>query len=65
MPGSGTVTLRVKATVQGETLYVQKTVYGAVWDDVDAREAIEHSLRMELVSAILEKWKPVVTVTRT
>lgn len=63
-PFQGMVILSCKATVGGEVLTSQMAVSAAVWDDPEARKAIEANLRHNLMTRILDVWKPVIKVRR-
>jgi hypothetical protein len=52
------------ATVAGHRLETRKVIPAAAYDDRLVREAVEKTLREELVRAILDKWTPVVKVRR-
>lgn len=58
------VTLRAKAKVGGEQLFVQMQVAETAWTaSPDLREMCQKQLRSALMDKILEKWSPVITVT--
>jgi hypothetical protein len=57
------VTLRAKAKVGDEQLYVEMKVNEAAWtESPDLRKICQKSLRDALMQKILEKWSPVITV---
>lgn len=56
------VELTVSATVGGEAIQCQQRVLAEVWNDPDARKAIEENMRFKLVMEILRKWTPVIKV---
>ena len=58
------VVLSCRAEVGGEKLEVRVACVEAAYNDPVAREHIEASLRDALMRKILEKWTPVIRVTR-
>ena len=58
------VDLTITAKVGTERLQVKQTVLQGVYDDPEARKAIEAELRYRLMVKILEKWTPVIKVNR-
>jgi len=61
---SGQVHLSCKAVVGGRELVVQQSVAQPVYDDPDARRAVEHHMRYQLMMKILEHWTPKIRVRR-
>ena len=59
-----TVHLQIRARVAGTHLSVQKTVLQGVYNDPEARKAIEAELRYRFMVKILERWTPVIRVHR-
>jgi hypothetical protein len=60
----GRVMLTCEATVAGERLVVRQVVANPVWNDPEARDAVERSIRHELMHEILKRWSPVIRVQR-
>lgn len=58
------VEMSCEATVAGEKIQVRQMVVQAVYDDPNARTALEATLREALIRAIVEKWTPVIKVRR-
>lgn len=58
------VELTVTARVGDETVFCTQRVLAGVWDDPDARKAVEAQLRYQLMVRILEKWTPKIHVRR-
>lgn len=58
------VELTVSAEVGGETILCMTRCLAGVYDDPEARKALEAQLRSTLMHKILEKWKPVIKVRR-
>lgn len=56
------VELTVSATVGGEVIQCRQRVLAEVWNDPDARKAVEENMRFKLVMEILRKWTPVIKV---
>lgn len=56
------VTLTCKARVRSEVIEVRQAVPRVVYDDPEAREAIEKSLRVGLAMKIVNRWKPRIEV---
>lgn len=57
---AGQVRLRVKANVGGTNIYVEQVVAEDAYQDPSLKKAIQDRMRRDLVSGILEKWKPVI-----
>lgn len=58
------VRLRCECRINGELLYAEQTVAAPVWDDPEARKAVEEMIRQRLMMAVLDKWKPKIQVRR-
>lgn len=58
------VSLSCQAEVGGEVVTARMTVAQPVWDDPEARQAIERHIRLSLMEQILKKWTPKITVRR-
>lgn len=58
------VELTVTAEVGGETITCMQHCLAGVYNDPEARKALEEALRQSLMMAILKKWKPVIKVRR-
>lgn len=58
------VELTVEAQVGSERIVVKDMVLAPVYDDPDARRAVEANLRYKLMQSILDKWKPKIQVRR-
>lgn len=58
------VELTVEAEVGGETIVCSTRCLAGVYQDQEARKAIEQQLRSTLMHKILEKWTPVINVRR-
>jgi hypothetical protein len=56
------VTLTCEARVGSERIEVRENVLSGVYRDRNARQAIEAQIRYRLMIAILERWKPKITV---
>lgn len=59
------VVISCKAKVGDEQVLVQDRMLEVVWNDPAAREAAEKFLRRKLMDAVLEKWTPVIKVSRS
>lgn len=60
----GEVIVYCEAEVAGEKLTAQEVVPDIVWEDPEARKAIEKAVRAKLMYAILEKWTPAIKTER-
>lgn len=58
------VELTCEARVGDERICASQVVMQAVYDDPDARQAVEAAVRYKLVAAILDRWKPKIQVRR-
>ena len=58
------ITLTCSAAVGGERLFVQTQIVEAVYNEPNARKAVEESLRRTMMEKILERWTPVIKVER-
>ena len=60
----GGVTLSCEAKIGDQKVTVREHILEVVYNDPEARKTVEWLLRRKLMDAILEKWTPVVKVTR-
>jgi hypothetical protein len=58
------VELTIEAQVGSDRIVIKDMVLAPVYDDPDARKAIEAQLRYKLMQSILDKWKPKIQVRR-
>lgn len=58
------VELSCSVKVGDEMVMVRRMYAAEVYDDPEARKAVEEHLRFELVRAILDQWKPKIHVRR-
>lgn len=58
------VAISCKARIGDEQVMVQEVMLEVVYNDPVARAAAEKFLRRKLMDAILEKWTPVIHVSR-
>lgn len=58
------VRLRCECRVNGELLYAEQAIPAVVYDDPQAREAVQEAIRRRLMTAVLDKWKPKIQVRR-
>lgn len=58
------VRLRCECRINGELLYAEQTIPAVVYDDPQAREAVQEAIRRRLMMAVLDKWKPKIQVRR-
>ena len=58
------ITLTCTAKVGGDTLFAQTQIVEAVYNEPNARKAVEESLRRTMMEKILERWTPVIKVER-
>lgn len=58
------VELSCEATIGGETVYVRQLVHAIVYDDPEARKAVEQALRQQLMLGLLDDFKPKIRVRR-
>lgn len=58
------VELTVEADVGGEKIACMQHCLAGVYNDPEARKAIEQALRQALMMQILKKWSPVIKVRR-
>lgn len=58
------VRMRCECRINGELLYAEQTVPAVVYDDPEARKAVEEAVRQRLMMAVLDRWKPEIQVSR-